>query len=92
MVEADNKTVLQPLKKRIDIINKFRLAFMFVALLLLVLIFWGNKFFDGQAWFAVFMQKSYAFATWDLLFMLIATFLKLFFVIRYNKEVKKMQK
>ena len=89
-MDEDKKQALSALKKKIDVANRFRLAFLFIALVLLVLIFWGNKFFDGQAWFESFTKKSYSVALWDLLFMLIATFTKFFLVVRYNHTVKKL--
>lgn len=89
-MDEDKKQALSALKKKIDVANRFRLAFLFIALVLLVLIFWGNKFFDGQAWFEAFTKKSYSIALWDLLFMLIATFTKFFLVVRYNHTVKKL--
>lgn len=89
-MDEDKKQALSALKKKIDVANRFRLAFLFIALVLLVLIFWGNKFFDGQAWFEAFTKKSYSIVLWDLLFMLIATFTKFFLVVRYNHTVKKL--
>lgn len=89
-METEKKEALMALKKKLDIVNKFRLAFMFIALIILLLIFWGNKFFEGQAWFAAFTKNSYKFAAWDILFMLIASFTKLGLAVRYNKLVKQM--
>ena len=89
-MEEEKAEALTALKKKLDIVNKLRLAFMFIALVILLLIFWGNKFFDGQAWFEAFTRNSYKFATWDILFMLIASFAKLGLAVRYNKLVKKM--
>ncbi|MBO5292695.1 MAG: hypothetical protein J6B10_05890 [Lachnospiraceae bacterium] len=89
-MDEEKKEALAALKRKLDFANKLRLAFMFIALVLLVLIFWGNKMFEGQAWFESFTQRSYVIATWDLLFMLIASVAKLMLAVRYNKLVKKM--
>lgn len=89
-METEKGRALMALKKKLDIANKLRLAFMFIALIILLLVFWGNKFFDGQAWFEAFTRNSYKIATWDILFMLIASFAKLGLAVRYNNLVKKM--
>lgn len=90
MTEEEKKERLAVLKKRLNFVNRMRLAFMFIALILVLLIFWGNKLFEGQAWFEAFTQKSYSIAFWDLLFMLIASFAKLTIAVRYNNLVKKL--
>lgn len=90
MTEEEKKKRLALLRKKLDFVNKLRLAFLFIALILVLLIFWGNKLFDGQAWYAAFTQKSYAIAFWDLLFMLIASFTKLWIAMRYNHIAKTM--
>lgn len=89
-MEEEKKEALMALKKKLDIANKLRLALMFIALIILLLIFWGGKFFEGQAWFETFTRNSYKFATWDILFMLLASLAKLGLAVRYNRLVKKL--
>lgn len=75
-------------KKPVDIANKFRLAFLFIAVTVLVFLFFGNKLWEGITWYETLVQRLYGFLLWDILLMLIATFVKLFFITRYNKIVK----
>lgn len=87
----EEKGLLERIKKKMDLANRFRLAFLFIAVIILVLIFWGDKFFEGAAWFEAFTARSYMIASWDLIFMLVTTFLKLFFAMRYNRTLRKIR-
>lgn len=89
-MEEEKKAALASLRKKLDIANKFRLAFLFIALVILLMVFWGNKLWEGQVWFEAFRSKSYTIALWDLLLMFFATFAKLIIAMRYNKLLKKM--
>lgn len=72
------------------IANGLRLFFLAVALLLLLFIFFGGKFFEGAAWYEAFRQRSYSFLFWDIMLMLICTIVRIIFTIRYNHIVKKL--
>lgn len=80
---------LEKARKKVETANKWRLAFLFIALVILVFIFWGDKFFGEAAWFETAKSKAYLVAFADLLGLLAATFSKLFFVVRYNRSIKK---
>lgn len=86
--EADSE--FQKARKKVDIANKWRLFFLVIALLVLLFIFWGDKFWGGAAWYAAAKEKAYLIALVDLLGMLIATFTKLIFAVQYNKKIKKL--
>lgn len=86
--EADSE--LQRARKKVDIANKWRLFFLVIALLVLLFIFWGDKFWGEAAWYAAAKEKAYLIALVDLLGMLIATFTKLIFAVQYNKKIKKL--
>ncbi|MCM1388623.1 MAG: hypothetical protein NC231_14950 [Bacillus sp. (in: Bacteria)] len=73
-----------------SIANGFRILFMLIALFLLLFIFFGNKLWEGAAWYEAFLQKAYSFLLWDILFMFISTILKMIFTVRYNHIVKNM--
>lgn len=85
------KQQLEKMRKKIDRANKIRLALIFIAVVLLVIIYFGNKFFTGVAWYDRFVQNSYVFLLFDIFAMLIAIFAKIGFTIRYNKYVKKVK-
>lgn len=72
------------------IANGFRWFFMMIALLLLLFLFFGNKLWEGAAWYERFSQNAYTFLFWDVLLMLISTIVKIFFTARYNHIVKKL--
>lgn len=80
--------LLAKAKKPVDIANKFRLAFLFIAVTALVFIFFGNKLWEEITWYDALVQRLYGFLLWDIALMLAATFTKAFFITRYNKIVK----
>ncbi|MCM1253459.1 MAG: hypothetical protein NC321_11610 [Clostridium sp.] len=73
-----------------SIANGFRILFMLIALFLLLFIFFGNKLWEGAAWYEAFLQNAYSFLLWDILFMFISTIVKMIFTVRYNHIVKNM--
>ncbi len=88
-MEEEKKRKLEKAKKRVDLFNKWRLAFMFIAIVLLVFIFWGGKIWEEAAWFVNIRQKLYNFLWYDIVLLVIMTFAKLFAVMRYNNTVRK---
>ncbi len=86
----EEKKKLEKAKRRVERINKCRLFFMFVALVLLLFIFWGGKIWEEAQWFLDIRQKLYNFLWYDIVLLVIATFAKLFAVMRYNSLVKKL--
>ena len=77
-------------KKPMDIANKCRLACLFIAVLLLVFVYFGGKLWEGVLWYEQAVQNIYSFLLWDILLMLIATFVKFFFAARYNRVVRRL--
>ena len=72
------------------IANFFRWIFLMVALLLVLFIFFGNKLWQGAAWYDAFAGKAYAFLMWDILLMLISNIIRIIFAARYNRIVKNL--
>lgn len=89
-MEDNKKEKLEKAKKRMERINKIRLVFMFVAVLLLVFIFWGGKIWEEAQWFIDIRQKLYNFLWYDIVLLVISTFAKLFSAMRYNNAVHKL--
>lgn len=89
-ISEEKKIALAKARKKVDVANKFRLAFLFIAVVGLVFIYFGNKFWEGIAWYDNTVARLYMFLFFDILLMLISTFVKFFFVTRYNKVVKSM--
>ena len=77
-------------KKPMEIANSFRLFFLFVAVILLVFVYFGGKIWAGVAWYDNAVQSIYNFLLWDILLMLLSTFIKFFFAARYNRVVKHL--
>ena len=89
MGTTDKKEELQNLIRKIETANGFRLIFLVVGVLLLLFLYFGDKFFGGAAWFATASGVAFRIAEWDIILMVIATFVKLFFTAKYNNLVKK---
>lgn len=77
-------------KKPMEIANSFRLFFLFVAVILLVFVYFGGKIWTGVTWYDNAVQSIYNFLLWDILLMLLSTFIKFFFAARYNRVVKHL--
>ena len=89
-MEEEKKQKLEKAKRRMEMINKWRLAFMFTAIVLLVFIFWGGKAFGGTQWFIDIRQKLYNFLWYDIVLLVAATFAKLISAMKYNSAVRKL--
>ena len=72
------------------IANGFRWFFMIIALLILLVLFFGNKMWDGAVWYEAFSGNAYAFLLWDIALMLVCSILRVAFTARYNRIVKKL--
>ena len=89
-MEEEKKQKLEKAKRRMEMINKWRLVFMFAAIVLLVFIFWGGKAFGGLQWFIDIRQKLYNFLWYDIVLLVAATFAKLISAMKYNSAVRKL--
>ena len=72
------------------IANGFRWFFMIIALLVLLVMFFGNKIWEDAAWYAAFSGKAYAFLMWDIALMLLCSILRIIFAARYNRIVRNL--
>lgn len=72
------------------IANGFRWFFLVVALLMVLVLFFGNKLWEGVAWYDAFVSRTYVFLMWDILLMLLSNIIRIAFTARYNGIVKKM--
>lgn len=70
--------------------NVFRWIFLMAALLIVLVLFFGNKLWEGAAWYTAFAGKAYTFLLWDILFMLVSNIVRIFFTARYNRIVKNL--
>lgn len=86
----EQKSRLDKARQSMEIANSFRLFFLLIAVILLVFVHFGGKIWTGTAWYDHAVQSIYRFLLWDVLLMLISTFVKLFFAAKYNKLVKRL--
>lgn len=89
-MEEEKKQKIEKARKRMETANKFRLVFLFLAIVLLLFIFWGGKVWEDAQWFVTIRQKLYNFLWYDIVMLLIMTFSKLFATMRYNSLVRKL--
>ncbi len=89
MSANDKKEQLLDAKGKIELANGFRLIFLFVGVIILLFLFFGNKWFEGAEWFTSASVVAFRIAEWDIILLVISTFAKLFFTAQYNKIVKK---
>ena len=73
----EKKQKLTAARAKVDKANKWRLTFLFIAVLFLLFIF-----------FQTAKQWIYFITGWDLIFVLISTLIQFYFTIKYNKIVK----
>ena len=70
--------------------NGLRWFFMIIALLLVLFLFFGNKLWEGAAWYEAFAGKAYAFLMWDIALMLLSGIVRILFAVRYNRIVRNL--
>lgn len=72
------------------IANGFRWLFLMAALLIVLVLFFGNKLWEGAAWYEAFTARAYSFLLWDILLMLLSSIVRIIFAARYNRIVKNL--
>ncbi len=70
--------------------NVFRWIFLVVALFSVLFLFFGGKLWQDEAWYQALQGRMYAFLMWDILLMLLANIIRIFFAARYNRIVKNL--
>lgn len=88
----EQKEKILKARKPMVIANNFRLFFLFAAFFVLVIMLIGEKIWAEAAWFDSAVENIYRFLLGDILLMLLSTFVKFFFVVRYNKVVTSIKK
>lgn len=89
MAKVNGDPELQKALKRVNTANKVRLVFLFLALLIVLFIFYGNKVAEGTAWYAAAKAWSYEVLFITVLLMLLFTILKMVFAAAYNRLVRQ---
>lgn len=86
----EEKEIVEKAGKPVNIMDKIRLFLLFITVLVLLFIYFGGKFFMGNGWFDDTVSVLYYLLSWDVLLIVLVTFLKFMFVVRYNRTVKKL--
>lgn len=89
-MDEDKKLQLEKAKKKVDTANKCRLTFLFIAVIGLVFIYFGNKIWDGISWYDQTVAHLYIALFADIFLMLVSTLIKFYLVMRYNRIVKSL--
>ena len=84
------KAIVAKASVPMTIANIFRWIFLSAALLMVLLLFFGNKLWQGTAWYDAFVGRAYSFLLWDILLMLISNIVRILFTARYNRIVKNL--
>ena len=87
---SEQRQALETAKRPINIANGFRVFFAISSLLVLIVIYLIGKFSADATWFAKVNRLLFEILTWDILFMVFSTVMKIVFVAKYNKIVKKL--
>lgn len=86
----EQKLIIAKAKIPVNIANAFRILFLIIAILMMIVICIGDVAWKDTSWYAHEAAVMYEVLIWDIVLMLIATFVKIGLVARYNKIVKKL--
>ena len=86
---TDKKERLAQAGKKVERANRWRMAFLMIALLFLLLLYFAGKAAEGAAWFEEAKRVIYWITGWDLIAVLIATLVQLRLTYRYNRILKE---
>lgn len=91
-MKTEEQQSLEKALRRVKTADRFRLFFLFVALLLVLFLFYGNKFMPETAWFLKCRGTVYDILFFDVIFMFVSTISKMAMASSYNRLVKKQRK
>lgn len=86
----EQKMIIAKAKIPVNIANTFRILFLIIAILMMIVICIGDVALKDTEWYAHEAAVMYEVLIWDIVLMLVATFVKIGLVARYNRIVKKL--
>lgn len=89
MAQIKQDMELEKALKRVKLADKFRIALIFIALLFVLFLFYGDKIVGEAGWYVSFKALTYEILFFLILLMLFSTIIKMTFVAKYNALVKK---
>lgn len=91
-IKTEEQQKMDKLLNRVKTADRFRLFFLFTALLLVLFLFYGDKFMNETVWFVQSKQTIYDILFYDVICMLISTLVKMKVATSYNRLVKEQRK
>lgn len=91
-MKTEEQQKMDKLLHRIKTADRFRLFFLFTALFLVLFLFYADKFLNEAVWFMQSKQTIYDILFYDVICMLISTFVKIGMASSYNRLVKMQRK
>ncbi len=79
---------LQKILRKINLVEKIRILFLFISLFMVLLVFYCNKFAMHVSWYTSNRIIIYNVLFIVILIMLISVIVKLYYVAKYNKASK----
>ncbi len=83
------KAELDKIKKKIQFFTNLRVVIMILALLDVLVIFYGDKWAEGAKWLEYFKFFSYDILGVAIFFILVTVIIRMFLVAKHNKIVRE---
>jgi uncharacterized ion transporter superfamily protein YfcC len=88
-MSEEQKAELEKVDKKIRFFTNLRLVILLLALLDVLVIFYGDKLAEGAAWLLYFKAYSYNILGIALAFILVTIIIRMILVAKHNSIVKK---
>ena len=88
-MDPELKAELDKVDNKIRFLANIRLFVLFIALLDVLVIFYGKKFAEGAAWLTVFNAFSMEVLFFAMIFILLTIIVRMVLVGKHNKIVKE---
>lgn len=89
MAQTQQNAEIDKALKRVKIADKCRIGLVFIALLFVLFLFYGEKIVGDALWYITFKGFTYEILFFLILLMLLSSLLKIALVAKYNALVKK---
>lgn len=88
-MNEQQKAELEKVDKKIKLLQNLRLGILFVALLDVLVIFYGDKFAEGAAWLMYFKAYSYNILGVAIFIILVTIIIRMVLVAKHNHIVRE---
>ncbi len=88
-MSEEQRKELEKVDRKIKFLTNLRLGILFIALLDVLVIFYGDKFAEGASWLLYFKAYSYNILGVAIFFILITILIRMFLVAKHNNIVRK---